>query len=135
MDKTTSKDVTAYFDTQPAPVNELLQQIRETIKQAAPEADEVISYQMPAFRQHGILVYYAGWNNHIGFYPASSGGSASLQKEMEKYKVSKGTLHFPSNQPIPLKLITKIVKMRLKENTEKAKLKTATRKSVTKTKK
>lgn len=135
MDKTTYKDVAAYFDAQPAPVTELLQQIRETIRQAAPDAEEVISYQMPAFRQYGVLVYYAGWKNHIGFYPASSGGSASLQKEMEKYKVSKGTLQFPSDQPLPLSLITKIVKMRLKENTEKEKLKIAAKKSVTKSKK
>lgn len=103
------------FDTQ-----KLLEQMRSTIKKAAPKAEEVISYGMPAFKLNGMLVYFAGYKNHIGFYPTSS-GIANFKKELSMYKGAKGSVQFPLDKPLPLALISKIVKFRLAENSEKAK--------------
>ena len=100
-------------------VREILSNIRTTISSAAPDAEEVISYQMPAFRQHGILVYFAAWKEHIGFYPPIS-GDAAVEKAVARYAGPKGNLQFPLNQPIPLNLIRRIVKLRVKQNNEKA---------------
>lgn len=97
-----------------------LREIRATIKKAAPDAEEKISYQMPAFTLKGILVYFAAQTNHIGFYPTSSGIKA-FQKELAGYKTGKGSIQFLSDKPLPLGLISKIVKFRIKENLEKAK--------------
>jgi uncharacterized protein YdhG (YjbR/CyaY superfamily) len=82
----------------------------------------VISYQMPAFKYHGMLVYFAAWKNHIGFYPVSSAIS-KFKKELSAYEMAKGSVKFPLDKPVPFALITKIVKFRVKENLEKAKLK------------
>lgn len=98
-----------------------LQQLRQTIKKAAPLAEETISYQMPAFKQSGMLVYFAAWKNHVGFYPA--GAIKEFEKELSAYEVSKGTIKFPNDKPLPLGLIKKIVKFRLKQNLAKKKLK------------
>src|SRR5262245_19214967 len=114
--------VDQYLSVFPASTKRLLKQMRETIKAAAPQAEEVISYNMPAFKQEGALVYYAGYKVHIGLCRVSSGVSA-VKKELEGYQVSKGTIRLPLDEPLPLKLITKIVKCRVKENLEKAKLK------------
>jgi len=100
----------------------LLEKMRATIKKAAPLAEEVISYQMPAYKLQGMLVYFAGCKNHIGFYPTAS-GIATFKKELSAYKGSKGAVKFPLNKPLPLGLITKIVKFRVKENIEKGKIK------------
>ena len=97
----------------------LLKEIRATIKKAAPDAEEVISYQMPAYKQNGILVYFAGYKNHIGFYPTAS-GIANFKEEFSVFKSSKGAVQFPVDKPLPLKLITTIVAFRVKENAEKA---------------
>ena len=100
----------------------LLEQLRATIKKAAPLAEEVISYGMPAFKLHGMLVWYAAFSKHIGFYPRASGIEA-FKKELSIYKGATGSVQFPLDKPLPLGLISKIVKFRLKENLEKQKLK------------
>ena len=97
-----------------------LEILRETIRQAAPGAEEDISYSMPAFKQNGILVYYAAYKNHIGFYPTGS-GIVAFMSELSDYKWSKGTIQFPLDRPLPLPLITKIVKFRVEENLNKRK--------------
>jgi uncharacterized protein YdhG (YjbR/CyaY superfamily) len=95
-----------------------LETLRQTIRKAAPKAEEVISYQMPAFKFYGMLVYFAAYKTHIGFYPTGS-GIASFKKELDKYETSKGTVRFPIDKPLPLGLIGKMVKFRVKENFEK----------------
>ena len=99
----------------PAEAREILQKVRETIQGAAPDANEVISYQMPAFRQHGILVYFAARKKHIGLYPPIS-GDASIEKAVAKYAGPKGNLQFPLDEPIPYALIKRIVKLRVKQD-------------------
>ena len=95
-------------------VQPILQQIRETIHRIAPAAEEVISYAMPAFRQSGILVYFAAFKNHIGFYPPVK-GDAALMKAIAPYAGPAGNLQFPLNQPIPYNLIERIVKLRVEQ--------------------
>jgi len=104
-----------YIDAQPQPARSLLEKVRKTIKTAAPEAEEVISYSMPAFKQNGMLVWYAGFKNHIGFYPRAS-GIEKFKKELSVYKMAKGSVQFPIDEDLPLDLIRKIVTYRLKEN-------------------
>lgn len=96
----------------------LLKQLRAAIRKAAPKAQEVISYGMPAFKQDGMLVYFAGWKDHIGFYPTSSGIKA-FKKDLSGFKVSKGTVQFSLDKPLPTGLVTRIVKFKVKENLEK----------------
>jgi len=107
----------------PAGIQQLLEQVRATIKKAAPEAEETISYGMPAFRYQGRgLVYFSAFKAHIGFYPIPSGMKA-FKKELSSYKTGKSSVQFPLDEPMPLKLITDIVKFRVKENLAKAKIK------------
>ena len=104
----------------PKETQKILKQIRATIKKAAPGAEETISYAIPAFTLKGRnLIYFAGYKNHIGLYPAPRGNEA-FRKELSVYKGGKGTVQFPLDKPIPLTLITKIVKFKVKENLEKA---------------
>jgi uncharacterized protein YdhG (YjbR/CyaY superfamily) len=119
MEKTTAANVDEYINAQPANVRTKLKQIRQTIKIAAPEAEEVISYNMPAYKYNGMLVFFAAFKNHIGFYPAPRGIEA-FKKELSAYKGAKGSVQFPLDKPIPLGLISKIVKFRMKENKKKA---------------
>lgn len=112
-------DIDGYISQFSPDMQTVLEQVRETIRQTAPEAKEIISYQMPAFKQYGILVYFAAWKNHIGLYPPISGDKA-LEKAVEKYAGPKGNLQFPLNEPMPLKLIERIVKLRVKQDNEKA---------------
>lgn len=114
-----AKDVDSYIDACPAAVQKKLQQVRQTIKKAAPEAEEVISYQMPAYKFHGMLIFFAAWANHISIYPAPWNAEA-LKKEMSAYEGSKGTIKFPLDKPLPLRLVAKMVKYRMKQNLEKA---------------
>ena len=100
----------------------ILEQLRVTIRNAAPEAEEVISYQMPAYKYFGVLVYFAAYKNHIGFYPTASGIEA-FKVELAGYKGAKGSVQFPIDQPIPFDLIAQIVEFRVQENQEKAALK------------
>lgn len=103
-------------------VQVILQQIRTTIKQAVPDSEETISYAMPAFKYHGILVYFAAFKNHIGFYALPSGNEA-FKDELRQYKTGKGSIQFPLNEPIPFDLITRLVKRRANENLQKIKMK------------
>ena len=97
----------------------ILQTLRQVIREAAPEAQEKISYQMPTFELHGNLVHFAAFKNHIGFYPAPSGIEA-FQEEVKPYHKSKGTLQFPLDSSLPYDLISRIVKYRVAANIEKA---------------
>ncbi len=99
-----------------------LNKMRSIVRMACPDAREVISYNMPAMHQEGVLVYYAGYKNHIGFYPTGS-GIEHFKSKLADYKWSKGAVQFPLGKPLPENLITDIVKFRLKENQEKAQLK------------
>ena len=118
----TAKNIDEYIAGFPKDVQALLEQIRTTVRKAAPDAVEAISYGMPAFKLNGNLVYFAGFKNHIGFYPVPSGIEA-FKKELSVYEQGKGSVRFPLNKPMPLDLITKIVKFRVKENLQKAKAK------------
>ena len=103
-------------------VQETLEEIRLTIRRAAPDAQETISYQIPAFTLNGALVYFAAFKSHIGFYPPVK-GDARLEKAVSPYAGEKGNLRFPLNKPIPYALIERIVKFRVKQNRAKAKAK------------
>ncbi len=116
------KSVDEYFSAFPASTKKILQQVRDTIKKAAPNAEEVISYNMPAIKLKSVLVYYAAYENHIGFYPTASGIEA-FKKEFANYKWSKGAVQFPLDEPMPLQLITKIVQFRVNEVQQKNKTK------------
>jgi uncharacterized protein YdhG (YjbR/CyaY superfamily) len=122
MAKTDFKNIDEYISTFPEKVRPVLEQIRETIKKAAPKAEEVISYQMPAFKYFGILVNFAAYKNHIGFYPTPSGIEA-FKEELSSYEGAKGSVKFPIDKPLPLELIIRIVKFRMKENLERAEIK------------
>jgi uncharacterized protein YdhG (YjbR/CyaY superfamily) len=107
-----------YIATFPKQVQQILKGLRKAIKAAAPDAEERISYQMPAFSLNGILVYFAAFKKHIGFYPGASGIQA-FTKELSVYKGGKGSVQFPIDKPLPLALISKIVKFRVSENKKK----------------
>jgi uncharacterized protein YdhG (YjbR/CyaY superfamily)/3-methyladenine DNA glycosylase AlkD len=120
MDKNNvAKNVDEYIAQFPANVKATLEKLRKGIKTAAPKAEEVISYMMPAYKYHGMLVYFAGYKNHIGFYPGAA-GIAAFKDKIAVYKNAKGSVQFPIDQPLPLGLITEIVKFRVKQNEEKA---------------
>jgi len=110
--------VDSYIASFPADVQALLQQVRKTIQQAAPDATEAIKYAIPTFVLNGNLVHYAAFKHHIGFYPAPTGIKA-FEKELSPYKQGKGSIQFPLNEPLPLDLITKIVLYRVQQNTKK----------------
>jgi len=112
------KDTDDYISSFPENIQKLLQQVRDTIRKAAPEAIEKISYAMPTFYLNGNLVHFAAFTNHIGFYALPSGNEA-FQKELSAYKTGKGSIQFPIDKPMPLALITKIVKFRVEENMQK----------------
>jgi uncharacterized protein YdhG (YjbR/CyaY superfamily) len=112
-------DIDGYISQFSIGVQAVLREVREAIRRAAPEAEETISYQMPAFRQHGILVYFAAWKEHIGLYPPISGDKA-IEKAIARYAGPKGNLQFPLDEPMPLALIERIVKLRVKQDVAKA---------------
>lgn len=119
MDKKPFTTIDEYVASFPAETQKLLEEMRATIKKAAPQAEEKISYQMPTFYLKGNLVHFAAHKNHIGFYPAPSGITA-FESELSKYASSKGAVQFPMDKPLPLKLVAKIVKFRAAENLKKA---------------
>ena len=127
MDAVEPKDIDAYIAQFPLKVQAILKKIRKTIRSAAPEAKEVISYKMPAFKGRGILVYFAAWKEHIGLYPPVKGDPA-IVKAAARYAGPKGNLQFPLDEPIPYGLIERIVKMRVKQDNEKAAAKREKRK-------
>ncbi len=114
--------VDEYFSSFPSGTKKILKEMRKAIKQAAPQAEELISYNMPAFKFQGVLVYYAAYKEHIGFYPTAS-GIAKFKNELLSYEVSKGTARFSIKERIPFELIKKIVRFRVKENIERTELK------------
>jgi uncharacterized protein YdhG (YjbR/CyaY superfamily) len=116
------KTVEEYLSSLPESSKEILQGLREAIKRVAPQAEEMISYNIPAFKFHGMLVFYAAYKTHIGFYPTHS-PIRLFKKELEKYELSKGTVKFPLDKPLPLGLIKKIVKFKMSENLVKEELK------------
>ena len=108
-----------YIALFPKETQEILQAVRAAIHAAAPQAQETISYQMPAFAQNGILVYFAARKGYLGFYPTSSGTQA-FQQELSAFEYTKGTIKFALDQPLPVDLIARIVKFRVAENQKKA---------------
>lgn len=119
MDQTSPTTIDEYIAGFAPDVQEILQQIRQTIHEAAPDAQETISYQMPTFALHGNLVHFAAFSKHIGFYPVPSGIEA-FQEELAVYKQGKGSVQFPLSQPMPYDLIRRIVLFRVQENLAKA---------------
>jgi uncharacterized protein YdhG (YjbR/CyaY superfamily) len=122
------QSVDAYIAAFPAEVQALLQELRATIRAAAPGAEEVISYQMPTFRLHGNLVHFAAYTGHIGFYPAPS-GIAAFQEALSRYKGAKGSVQFPLDEPLPLDLVAEIVRFRVAENVAAAEAKAQKRRA------
>jgi uncharacterized protein YdhG (YjbR/CyaY superfamily) len=122
-----AKDIDGYISQFTARVQAILQKVRTTISSAAPEAKETISYLMPAFRLHGMLVYFAAWEKHMGLYPPIS-GDKMLEKAVARYAGPKGNLQFPLDEPIPYDLIERIVKLRVKQVSVKAAAKRKKRK-------
>jgi uncharacterized protein YdhG (YjbR/CyaY superfamily) len=122
VDKVKPKDIDEYIANVPQDVQEVLEKIRLTVRQAAPEAKETIKYEMPTFTLNGNLVHFAAFKTHIGFYPPPT-GLASHKNELAAYSGPKGSLMFPLDQPIPYDLIREIVTFRVKENLERAQAK------------
>jgi len=121
-DQAVPKTIDEYIAGFPNDAQDVLQKIRMTIRKAAPESEETISYKMPAFTLNGNLVYFAGFEKHIGFYPIPT-GIDKFKKELSVYKQGKGSVQFPLDKPIPYNLISKIVKFRVKENLDRVKSK------------
>lgn len=119
MDKITHASIDDYIATFPKEIQRMLQELRATIHAAAPEATEKISYQMPTFYLKGNLIHFAAFKNHIGLYPAPSGIEA-FKEELSRYASSKGAVQFPIDKPLPLELVSRIVKFRVAENLNKA---------------
>ena len=113
------KTIEEYLAVFPERTQQLMEGLRATIKKAAPQAVEKISYNMPAFMLEGMLVYYAAYDKHIGFYPTPS-GIAAFKKDLASFKSAKGSVQFPIDKPLPLDLIAQIVKFRVEENLDKA---------------
>lgn len=114
------KTIDEYIAMQPENVALILENIRETIRKVIPAAEETIGYGIPTFKHHGNLVHFAGYKNHIGFYPGAD-GIETFKNEMSQYNTSKGTVQFALDKPIPYDLITKITQYRVQQNEEKAK--------------
>jgi len=120
--KSNFKTIDDYIKSFPEDIQKILETVRQTIKKAAPEAEEAISYQMPTFKLNGNLVHFAAFKNHIGFYPTPS-GTKEFKKEISVFRSGKGSIQFPIDKPMPLSLIKKIVKYRVKESFTAAKKK------------
>jgi uncharacterized protein YdhG (YjbR/CyaY superfamily) len=114
--------VEEYIALYPPSIRKGLNLLRKTIKQAAPEAEELISYQMPAYRLNGILAFFSGAKAHYGFYPTAS-PIIAFREKLKTYETTKGTIRFPLDKPIPVKLVTEIVKWKVRENLTKEKVK------------
>ncbi|HTR27791.1 MAG TPA: DUF1801 domain-containing protein [Puia sp.] len=113
------KTVDEYLSFCPEEIQYKLEDLRRTIKKAAPQALEIINYNIPSYKQHRVLVHFAAYKNHIGFYPTSS-GVREFRNELTRYKVSKGAIQFPIDEKLPLALIAKIVRFRAREDAAKA---------------
>jgi uncharacterized protein YdhG (YjbR/CyaY superfamily) len=120
--RSTAKTIDEYIAGFPSDVQVILEKIRETIRRAAPTAQETINYAIPTFTLHGNLVHFAGFKKHIGFYPTPT-GIEKFKNELSSYEMAKGSVQFPLDKPIPFDLITEIVKFRVQENMTKAEAK------------
>jgi len=122
MARTDFKSVDEYIATQPENVQAILQRVRGTIQKAVPRAEEVISYQIPAYKLHGgAVLYFAGWKQHYSLYPASDALVAAFRNELARYDLSKGTIRFPLSEPVPVNLIERIAKFRAEQLTMREK--------------
>jgi uncharacterized protein YdhG (YjbR/CyaY superfamily) len=117
--QTAPRDIDDYIARFPDDVRQILEKIRMTVRKAAPNAQETISYQIPTFTLHGNLVHFAAFKKHIGFYPGPS-GVEKFKDELSAYNGAKGSVQFPLDKPVPFSLISRIVKFRLNENLKKA---------------
>ena len=115
MESKKATNIDEYIAQFPDAIQERLEQMRQTIHKAAPKAEEAISYAIPTFKLNGNLVHFAGYKNHIGFYPGAQ-GIENFKKELSKFKGAKGSVQFPHVQPLPLDLVTRIVKFRVQQN-------------------
>jgi uncharacterized protein YdhG (YjbR/CyaY superfamily) len=122
MKSASDQTIDEYIAAFPPKIQTILKKIRLTVRKAAPDAEEKISYRMPAFFQNGVLIYFAAFKNHIGVFPPVR-GDARLIKQLAPYRGPKGNLKFPLSEPIPYNLISRIVKLRVKENLHRAQLK------------
>lgn len=120
--RTTAKTVEEYICSFPPKTQTLLKKIRQTIRKTAPKADEMISYGIAGYKYHGMLIYFAGFASHVSLYPAPR-SAEEFKKELAAYKGGKGTMQLPLDKPLPLNLIKRIIKFRIKANEEKAALK------------
>ncbi len=127
MAKTTPSEIDKYIAAFPKEVQEILNKLRAAIREAAPEAEETINYQIPTFTLNGNLVHFAGFKQHIGFYPTPS-GMEKFKKELAIYQGAKGSVQFPIDKPLPLGLVKRIVKFRVAENLKKAEAKSKKKK-------
>ena len=117
------KSVDDYIASQPEAVQSVLERVRSTIRKALPEAEEVISYKIPAYTLHGgPVLYFAGWKQHYSLYPATRDVVAAFKDDLAMCEISKGTIRFPLSQPVPVKLIGRIAKFRAKEVAEREKV-------------
>lgn len=119
MDRISPENIDQYISKFPNDIQAILEKIRQTIRTAAPNAEETISYQIPTFKLYGNLVHFAAYTNHIGFYPAPS-GIKKFTTELSPYQTAKGSIKFPLSKPIPYELIGKITAFRVEENLAKA---------------
>ncbi len=128
MPQTAFASVDRYLAAQPEKNLEALTQLRATLRKALPKATELISYQMPAYRvPEGMVLYFAGWSTHVSVYPVGTRVAEVLGDAIAPYRVSKGTLRFALSEPLPLKLIAKVAKLRLEETLERAAMKRSTK--------
>jgi uncharacterized protein YdhG (YjbR/CyaY superfamily) len=124
MAKTDWKSVDAYIGSQPEASRAVLERVRGIIRKALPDAEEVISYQIPAYRfPSGLVLFFAGWKDHYSLYPATEQLIEAFEDDLAPYEISKGTIRFPLSRPVPVKLIERIAKFRAKETTERVKAK------------
>ena len=130
MAKTDYRSVDEYIAAQPAPSRPILERVRSAIRKAVPDADELISYQIPAYKLHGQRVlYFAGWKDHYSLYPATPATLAAFREELTPYEVEKATIRFPLARPVPTRLIGQIAKFRAKEAVAGKKIKPAAMRS------
>jgi uncharacterized protein YdhG (YjbR/CyaY superfamily) len=125
------RTVDEYIDLHPPAIKSGLDLLRKTIKAAAPEAEELISYQMPAYRLNGMLAFFSATKKHYGFYP-TAGPIVAFREKLKSFETSKGTVKFPFDKPIPVKLVTEIIKWKVKDNMASGNLKTKKNTSVRK---
>jgi uncharacterized protein YdhG (YjbR/CyaY superfamily) len=124
MAKTDFRSVDEYIASQPVAAQGVLQRVRSAIRKAVPEAEETISYKIPTYKLRGArLLYFAGWKRHYSLYPATKGVLAAFKDELAPYEIAKGTVRFPLSEPVPVRLIGRIAKLRAKEVAEREKAK------------